>query len=278
MAKLTDTLVQRRVWRIGITAAAIVVFGVIDFLYESSLRNPQFLNGWVLLTGILFLTLLNFRKKLTVLPLGTAESWVQVHIYVGFFTVFVFMLHAGTMLPEGPFEWALWLLFWVVALSGVLGAYLSRVWPGRLEQHGERIIFERIPVFRAELAREAETLAMTSVHDAASMTISNFYVDVLHDFFQKPRNLLAHLRSSGRPVSRLTEEIEKLERYVDPPQRETLRSIRDLVLAKDNLDYQFAQQGSLKIWLFVHIPATYSLILLSLFHAALIYAFSSGAP
>jgi hypothetical protein len=178
----------------------------------------------------------------------------------------------------GPLEWALWVLFCVVALSGMIGTYLSRIWPGRLEQHGERILFERIPVFRAELAREAETLAMTSVQDAASMTISNFYVETLHEFFQRPRNILAHLRSSARPVSRLTEELEKLERYVDPPQRETLGTIRGLVLAKDNLDYQLAQQGSLKIWLFVHIPATYSLILLSFFHAALMYAYSSGAP
>ena len=110
------------------------------------------------------------------------------------------------------------------------------------------------------------------------MTVSNFYLETLHEFFQRPRHLLAHLRSSARPVSRLTEELEKLERYVDPPQRETLRSIRDLVLAKDNLDYQYAQQGALKIWLFVHIPATYSLILLALFHVALVYGFSSGAP
>lgn len=278
MAKLTKSLVRRRSWKIAITLAAILIFAGIDYVYGMSLRNPKFLNGWVLLVGMVFLTLLNFRKKLSVLPIGNADTWVQFHIYVGFFTVYAFLTHVRLSLPAAPLEWVMWILFWVVALSGVLGAYLSRFWPGRLEQHGERILFERIPVFRAQLAREAESLAMASVQDAASMTISNFYLETLHEFFQRPRNMIAHLRSSARPVSRLTEELEKLERYVDPPQRETLHSIRDLVLAKDNLDYQYAQQGALKIWLFLHIPATYSLILLSLFHVGLVYAFSSGAP
>lgn len=267
-----------RAWKIAITIVAILIFAGIDYLYGMSLRNPKYLNGWVLIIGMIFLTVLNFRKKLSMLPIGKAETWVQFHIYVGFFTVFAFLTHVKFTLPNGAMEWAMWVLFWLVALSGVLGAYMSRVWPGRLEQHGERILFERIPTFRAQLANEAESLAMASVQDAASMTISNFYVETLHEFFQRPRNLLAHLRSSARPVSRLTEELEKLERYVDPPQVETLKSIRDLVLAKDNLDYQYAQQGSLKVWLFVHIPATYSLILLSLFHVALMYAYSSGAP
>ena len=43
---------------------------------------------------------------------------------------------------------------------------------------------------------------------------------------------------------------------------------------KRNLDFQFAAQRLLRLWLFVHIPFTYSLILLGLAHGlvATLYA------
>ena len=38
------------------------------------------------------------------------------------------------------------------------------------------------------------------------------------------------------------------------------------VQRKDDLDYQYALQGALKLWLFVHIPLTYGLLVLAIFH------------
>jgi hypothetical protein len=71
-------------------------------------------------------------------------------------------------------------------------------------------------------------------------------------------------------------EIADLERRVNAPDRETLSSIKKLVTAKYDLDHQYTVQGLLHSWLFVHIPATYSLIVLSILHIAVVYAYSSG--
>jgi hypothetical protein len=56
-----------------------------------------------------------------------------------------------------------------------------------------------------------------------------------------------------------------------------LENLADLVRRKDGLDYHHALQTSLKLWLFMHVPLTYSLMIFSLLHVVLVYAFSGGA-
>ena len=257
--------------------AAALLFAL-DWIFGTSFRDPRYLSGWVLLCGIVLLVLYNVRKKLPMLRLGRAAVWMQVHLYVGYFVVLAFALHSNISLPETVFEWGLWLMFVLVALSGVVGIFLTTNVPPKLEQHTEKVLFQRIPAFRAQLAREAEELAIHSINHSGSLTISNLYVDTLHEYFRQPRNVLAHLRNSGRPLNRVLGELKKLERYLDDRGKETLNAIRDLVIAKDNLDFHYVNQGVLKLWLFVHVPATYALAVLIAVHVAVVYAFSSGVP
>ena len=58
---------------------------------STALPDYAFLTGWVLLAGMLVLTFYNARKKLPFLPLGKSETWLQIHIYLGFFTVVLFL-------------------------------------------------------------------------------------------------------------------------------------------------------------------------------------------
>lgn len=270
---------MRRILRnSAVTVVAVGLLYGLDWVYATSFRDPQFLNGWVLLAGIGLLVLYNIRKKLPMLRLGRAASWMQLHLYVGYFVVLAFALHTNFALPDAAFEWALWLLFVTVALSGVIGIFLTTNVPPKLELHTERVLFPRIPAFRAQIAREAEELAIHSVDQSGSLAISNLYAERLHDYFRQPRNLFAHLRSSSRPLARILDELKKLERYLDERGKETLGALRDLVVAKDNLDFHYANQGVLKLWLFFHVPATYALLVLIVAHVAVVYAFSSGVP
>ncbi len=250
----------------------------LDWVFGTSFRDPRFLSGWVLFAGMVVLVLYNIRKKLPMLRLGRAAIWMQLHLYVGYFVVLAFILHTTYSLPETLFEWGLWVLFVLVAVSGVIGIFLTTSVPPKLELHTERVLFPRIPAFRAQLAREAEELAIQSIDQSGSLTISNLYADTLHDYFRQPKNIVAHLRNSSRPLNRILGELKKLERYLDDRGKETLSAVRDLVIAKDNLDFHYVNQGVLKLWLFVHVPATYGLLVLIVAHVAVVYAFSSGVP
>ena len=53
-----------------------------------------------------------------------------------------------------------------------------------------------------------------------------------------------------------------------------MKEFEDRVCAKDDLDYQYAMQATLKYWLFLHVPLTYSLLVFILSHMVLVFAFS----
>jgi hypothetical protein len=268
----------RRFTRFALAVAAFAVIVWVQSYYDQALRRPEFFNGWLLLAGVTFLTLFNIRKKLPMLPLGAARHWTQLHIYIGFVTAGLFALHAGLSLPGGVLDSGLWLAFVLVVLSGVVGAYLSRTVPLRLREASEPILLERIPGYRAQLAREAAEIAEQSIVDQASLTISTFYAAKIHDFMQGPRNLFAHLGGSDRGVLPYTAGLDALERYVDDTGKEIIAELRDRVVAKNDLDFQYAHLMMLRLWLFVHIPATYGLLVFAAVHVAAVYAFSSGTP
>ncbi len=272
------TFASRALRNVAVTVVLVAGLVWVDRLYDLALRDAPFLSGWLLVVGVGLLALYNVRKKFPFLPLIDASLWLQVHIYTGWLVIALFLLHTSFRLPNGALEIALWLLFVVVAGSGLVGLALSRTLPNRLRGHGERIIFERIPAFRAELAREVEELAMRSVTETSSNTIAQYYVTHLQPYFCDPRNFIGHVTGSNEGLLRMSRKIKSLEQYLNKEGREILDEIEWRVIAKDNLDHQHALQWLLKCWLFVHIPLTYSLILVAVAHAVLVYAFGGGAP
>ncbi len=236
-----------------------------------------YFSGWALFLLMLVLTLYNGRKKLPFLPLGTSEGWLQFHIYAGFLTVVLFLAHVRFRPPSGWFDIILASLYVLVTGSGVAGLFVTRSIPKRLTTRGGEVLYERIPAIRRRLQEQAETLALKSTSEAHSTTIADFYVRHLQDFFDGPRNLTLHLMEVRRPLNVLLNRISDLNRYVDKGERETLDKISQLVRQKDGVDYHHSMHLLLKGWLFVHIPLTYSLLIFSVMHIVLVYAFSGGA-
>jgi hypothetical protein len=68
-----------------------------------------------------------------------------------------------------------------------------------------------------------------------------------------------------------------LKSFVAQPAQEKLADIKRLVIEKDRLDFTRVYLGLTRAWLFVHVPVTYALIVLSVMHVLVVYAFSSGA-
>jgi hypothetical protein len=67
-----------------------------------------------------------------------------------------------------------------------------------------------------------------------------------------------------------------MTRYLNDQEMIQAEKLRALVERKNRLDYAHALQSVLKAWLFVHIPATYGLILLTLLHLLLVYSFGGA--
>jgi len=262
----------------AITLSTFIILYGLKSAYDGALGDSQFLDGWLLCGGILMQLAFHFRKKQPRLAIGAASTWMQAHISIGFVVVIIFLFHTAGTLPDSLFEWMLWTAFMLVASSGFIGLYLSRVIPTGLSKKCEQVPYDAIPAARKQLAHAADELAMSASHLSGSQPIAEFYVETLFDFFKQPANIAAHLKNSNRPLTRICEQLDGYNRYLDEPGQEHLNSLRALVIRKNELDHQFAQKRLLRAWLFVHVPATYSLIIFSILHIIVIYSFSSGAP
>ncbi len=268
---------KRRLQWIAALAVATVAAAVGYVRWAEELQRFTYLTGWLLFALMLVLTAYNTRKKLPFLPLGKSETWLEFHIYAGYFTAVLFLAHVRARWPTGWFETVLFLLYVVVALSGIVGLILTRSLPKRLTAHGGEVLFERIPFVRRDLHEKSEALALQSATTQKTPIIAEFYARHLGDYFARHRHFFHHLLEIRSPLNALLNKLTDLKRFLNTDERAVAEQLSDLVRQKDGLDYQRALQLTLRLWLFVHIPATYSLMLWSLAHIILVYGFSGGA-
>jgi hypothetical protein len=270
------TLATRRRRNTIIAAAlAIGLFGAHQ-AYDAALYDAAFLSGWILFISMLLLASLNLRKKLTMLPIGSSATWLQFHIYLGWIAIVLFGLHINWRLPNGFIEVTLAILFVAVAGTGILGIFVSRTLPKRLTRRGEEVILERVPDFLSKIRDEAEQVVIRSAAEANSYTIRDLYSEHLHSYFMKPQNYFQHLIASNHGLFTLLNEIDSIDRYLNARERELISELRLLVVKKDDLDFHYALQTTLKAWLLVHIPATFALLTLAALHLVVVHAFSGG--
>ncbi|MFZ1103125.1 MAG: hypothetical protein WAN86_09855 [Hyphomicrobiaceae bacterium] len=252
------------------------------WIYGNGLRDPRYLDGWVLAGGMGLQLYFHIAIKTATLSPKAAARWRKIHIFLGYLLIAVFIFHSDFSLPDTGFEWALWASFVLVTLSGIFGTYLA--WSLHKWSIDEYISYDRVPTRRAELARDVQAAVAKADPAAAAIAlpapphdawIMDLYATHLRDFFQGQRNFTAHLIGSQRPLKRLSDEIDNLSRYVDPRSQEKLAAIKNLVIEKDRLDFARVYLGLAKGWLFVHVPVTYALIVLTVLHVLVVYAFSS---
>lgn len=269
---------------VTILTLSIAIFALVG-LYDSALRDARYLDGWILAGGMIAQVLFHAAVKSRRLSPRAVLRGRSVHVFLGCVLIAVFLSHANFSLPDTALEWTLWTGFVLITASGLFGTYLS--WAMK-SKHGidGGIGFDSIPARREELAQKVQAAVTYGEGPADALAlpappydtwILDLYTSHIRDFFQGPRNALAHLGGSQRPLKHLLSEIDTLARYVDGPRQERLRIIKDLVIEKDRLDVTRVFLGLSKGWLFVHVPVTYALAVLTILHGVSVHAFSSGA-
>ena len=266
---------RRRLRNAAITVAVITMLAVVVSWMDRSLLHSSFLTGYVLIGSLFLLAAFGMRKRLPMISgIGSAAFWMQMHIYVGLGSFAVFAMHVAFRVPDGMLESILALLYFVVFFSGIYGIYATRTIPRKLTSVGEEVIFERIPTFKRKLARRAQTIVLEACE--STPVLANFYVNRLSRFFECRRGLAYMVMPNGRTRRNLIAEIEELDRFLAEKDRGISRELAIMVRKKDDLDYHTAMQGRLKMWLFVHIAITYSLLIFSVVHGVLAHAFGGG--
>jgi len=266
---------RRRLFGGMATAALVFFIGAFAWLYHLALRDAAFLTGWLLAAGMILLTLFNLRKKLPVIPLFDASLWLDVHLCIGAVAAALFLFHTEFRWPTGGFETLLWILFVAQTALGAVGLALSRFVPPYLTRAGERVLFERIPIFRKQLADRVQALVSRSVEASETAFMADYYERKLSPFMAANRNFPYPLRDSLR-VSELHRELTSLCRDLDEEGGAVVGEIRSIVDLKHNLDVQRFWGSVLKNWLLLHVMLTWALLVFSAVHVMLVYSFGAG--
>ncbi|HIG30228.1 MAG TPA: hypothetical protein EYQ50_21490 [Verrucomicrobiales bacterium] len=232
-------------------------------------------SGVVLLLLIVSLALFNTRKKIPFLPLVRASLWLQIHVYMGLFAVGLFLLHIDFRMPTGWLEQILAAVFIIVSISGVIGAWLTRWLPRMMRRSGEALVYERIPRYRREIRDAVEELVLRAEESCGSSTIPDFYLQHVQPYLAQKASFGLSFKGPKRGGARsLYNELEARHRYLSDAEKSLAKELVEWIGTKENLDFQEASQRLLKWWLFLHIPLSFSLIVLGFVHGFLVFIYS----
>ena len=126
---LAGYLLSRTVQSLLFAAMSGGLFWLV-WIYASGLRDPRYLDGWVLAGGMALQVSFHIAKTAGLSP-KSAMRWRKLHIFAGYLVIAAFISHSDFTLPDTGFEWALWTGFVLVTLSGILGTYLAMVAAGQ---------------------------------------------------------------------------------------------------------------------------------------------------
>ncbi len=239
-----------------------------------SFADPQILTGYLQFTLLFVLALFAARKRLAMMPVGRASTWMTLHVLAGFLALAVFWLHIGTLWPSGLYEQLLTALFYFVIATGILGYFLQTMLPVRLTQSGNEIIYERIPAELTRLREAAQNVVLTCVEETGNDPLAHHHCETLHWYFQKPRFFLSHAVGSMRAQHWLHHNASAVERYLDEDGKHYHRQLYGLAQEKCLIDLHYAQQSLMKWWLFAHVPSATALIVFAVWHFMLVNVYA----
>lgn len=116
------------------------------------------LYGAISLAIFLFASALGIRKKRRLWRIGNPQTWLRAHIWLTILTIPLVLFHSGFALG-GPMTTTLMVLYAIVMVSGFFGLAMQQFMPRLMtESLPQEVVFEQIPHIRELLVTNAEKL------------------------------------------------------------------------------------------------------------------------
>ena len=301
---------SHRGWFLG--SMAILAVAVASYI-PYSLRSPQgprggsvpgLIYGSVGFAFMLFAGLLGLRKKFPIWRIGRAQTWMRGHLWLGFISFPLILLHGGFHFGGLLTRVLMW-MFILVFASGLLGAVLQHFMP-RLHtaQLPMETIYEQIDRVRGQLVEEAqqvvEECCLALEGDVSSATerqraaaasagaswdvtvASGMQVD--EQASVELRRVLSvdirpYLERTGHHGVRLEQApvaaalFRQLRVLLPSTLHSNIDDLENICEEKRQLDKQGRLHKILHGWLLVHVPVSYALLLLGAWHAVVALRF-----
>ena len=199
---------------------------------------------------------------------GAMTTWLRLHIGAAYLAFFMVILHSRGR-ANGPLTLALVWLTWLVMISGVVGFYgqklLYYLLPRMVKQEYG---LERLGPQRDLVQKTAEDLIKKKEMQQGPEVIHRFCQAALDQCLAKPYRLRGWLRGGeGEELSR--NFYERARDFASGPQVEAVDELWQLVEARREMDLEYRLHQLGRLWLFVHGPAAWALLVLMIEHAVM---------
>lgn len=154
-----------RRWIIAIVVATVATAAAYGSEWAADGRLPGGSSRTGLAAGIVGGLIIGFelllwpRKRVRSWRLGSAQSWLRAHIWLGILAVPLVLMHARLLFIGGLLNWALMTLFFLVIASGIWGLILQQYLPQAMLDHvPAETIYDQIEHVSRQQCRDVEKL------------------------------------------------------------------------------------------------------------------------
>jgi len=239
---------------------SIVAYAVIDQQPRASGGSVLGLTLGTIGAGlIVWLTLLGYRKRKMTNDAWSLKAWTSAHVYLGLSLIVV-----GTLHTAFRFGWNVHTLAYVLMLlvigSGLYGISVYAVLPRMMSENRDQMTESQMYEALQSVDRQLHDVAQRLRGDQARLVQASIDQDVYSE------GIIARLR--GHPRHCITEVVKaelgaasgedqfaKVDRLLD-------RKLALLTRVRRHLRYK----ALLEIWLHVHVPLTFALIVALVAH------------
>jgi hypothetical protein len=211
---------------------------------------------------IVFLAFYKLRKSIYRIRLGTLQSWLQAHIYIGIISVALIAMHAGSGMGGG-FSVFLLALFSLVILSGIMGSMIYKIIPVSVNKYGRGTL----PL--AEMERK-----IASYLDEADKHVDNEHKEFALLYFETIRPLFVHkgvkwgyLLKEERTILEKQKKLFESFKLKAPPQNVyDITVLGSIAMEKERLTFMWVKLKALRVWLNFHMPLTFAMMTATAVH------------
>lgn len=238
---------SRRIWSPGGTAG--VAFGIAAALL------------------VFVQALYPFRRLFAAFPFGTAQRWLQFHIYGGALGFVFVLIHEGFRAPAGFVGWALLVLSVWSTATGLAGVWLQKWIPAMIASGLNALaVFDRIPGLVETLRTESASLAAGS-----SEMFERFYSEEVEPALAGINTSWDYLVDIQGGRERRLAPFDRMAPFLEEAERERLAGLRAIFTEKLELDAQYSLLRILRLWSAFHVPPAVLFVALIVYHAAVNY-------
>lgn len=222
---------------------------------------------------ILWLSLLGARKRAITSGNWSLKGWTSAHVYLGLSLIIVATLHSGFQ-----FGWNIhtlaYALMIIVIVSGLIGVFFYVYIPRRMSDN-------RSEMGQADMLKEVSNL--DAMLDDAAQPLNDKYISIVRTAIDKTKlggSIIRRLSvNADRCPTRKALNFFQLEmRNVDATERSDILDMISVLERKNSLLLKIRKhtryKALLQIWLYIHLPVTFALIVALFAHIISVFYYS----